>query len=113
MSNKKEEHERQALQVPDEHQRRPDKGQDFSDLDSGWAWVILFASFGTFFLIGNSMYAVGIIHTSLLDRYGEKVSLTSWAGALHTAFMSLGGKSTYYFHNVIFQHLLSLFLQLS
>jgi hypothetical protein len=64
---------------------------EFSDLDNGWAWAVLFASFGTFFLIGNSMYAVGIIHSSLLDRYEESVSLTSWAGALHTAFMSLGG----------------------
>lgn len=105
MSNKNDENERQALRVPDQDQCQPDDGQDFSDLDSGWAWVIMFASFGTFFLIGNSMYAVGIIHSSLLDRYGEEVSLTSWAGALHTAFMSLGGNSTCYFHNLIFQPL--------
>lgn len=62
-----------------------------SDLDTGWAWMVLVASFGTFFLIGNCMYSVGIIHSSLLERYGESVSLTSWAGALHTALMSLGG----------------------
>lgn len=83
--------ENKALKEADHDQAYQDNYQDFSDLDTGWAWVVLFASFGTFFLIGNSMYAVGIIHSSLLERYGEKVSLTSWAGALHTAMMSLGG----------------------
>lgn len=71
-----------------------DKGpyhEEFNDLDSGWAWATLIASFGIFCLLGSSMYAVGIIHSVFLDRYGESVSLTSWAGALHTALYSLGG----------------------
>ncbi|XP_053406865.1 monocarboxylate transporter 9-like isoform X2 [Mercenaria mercenaria] len=91
MTNEKEEKEKEALTEPDHVHGLPDDRDDFSDLDTGWAWMVLLASFGTFFLIGNSMYAVGIIHSSLLDRYGEKVTLTSWAGALHTALMSLGG----------------------
>ncbi|XP_053406861.1 monocarboxylate transporter 6-like isoform X2 [Mercenaria mercenaria] len=65
--------------------------ENFSDLDTGWAWVVLFASFGTFCLLGGKMYAVGIIHSALLERYSKSVSLTSWAGALHTALFSLGG----------------------
>ncbi|XP_045190962.2 monocarboxylate transporter 12-like isoform X2 [Mercenaria mercenaria] len=64
---------------------------DFRDLDRGWAWVILFASFGTFCLLGSSLYSVGIIQSVLLQRYQESVSLTSWPGALNTALMSLGG----------------------
>ncbi|XP_053406873.1 monocarboxylate transporter 12-like [Mercenaria mercenaria] len=64
---------------------------DFRDLDRGWAWVILFASFGTFCLLGGSVYSVGIIQSVLLQRYKESVSLTSWPGALNTALMSLGG----------------------
>ncbi|KAL4219328.1 hypothetical protein ACF0H5_021908 [Mactra antiquata] len=64
--------------------------EDFSDLDTGWAWVILASSFGTFCLIGSMMYAVGIIHSSLLGRYGESVSVTAWAGAIHTSSMSIG-----------------------
>lgn len=60
-------------------------------LDTGWAWAVLFASFGVFCILGGKMYAVGIIHAALLERYRESLSLTSWAGALHTALFSLGG----------------------
>ena len=63
----------------------------FSDLDRGWAWVVLVASFGCFFLIGGTMYAVGIIHIALLERYGQELSKTSVVGALHSAVMSIGG----------------------
>ena len=63
----------------------------FDDLDTGWAWMEMIASFGTFCLIGGTMYAVGIIHSTLLDQFNESVSLTSWAGALHSALISAGG----------------------
>lgn len=67
------------------------QSSDFPDLDKGWAWVVLVASFGSFMLLGGTMYAVGIIHIALLERYGEDVSKTAWAGALHSALMSVGG----------------------
>jgi len=38
------------------------------------------------------MYAVGIVHSALLDRYADSVSLTSWAGGLYVGMCSLGGK---------------------
>ncbi|WAR22070.1 MOT14-like protein, partial [Mya arenaria] len=63
----------------------------FSDLDSGWAWVVLAASFLSFALLGGSMYSVGIIHNALLERFQASVGLTSWVGALHTGILSLGG----------------------
>ena len=64
----------------------------FKTLDKGWSWIIMCTSFGAFFLIGVNMYGVGIMHAVLLERYRESVFLTSWAGSLQTAFMSLGGK---------------------
>lgn len=64
---------------------------DYSDMDTGWAWIVLLSSFGTFCLLGSALYAVGIIHSTLLDRYQQSLSLTSWAGALHTALVSLAG----------------------
>ncbi|KAH3730265.1 hypothetical protein DPMN_056247 [Dreissena polymorpha] len=62
----------------------------FNDMDRGWSWVVLFASFGSFMLIGSCMNGVGIIHATLLELHGESVGLTSWAGALHTGLASLG-----------------------
>ncbi|WAR22121.1 MOT14-like protein [Mya arenaria] len=62
----------------------------FEDLDTGWAWMVLIASFLTFCLVGAAIYAVGITHAVLLDKYGASVAVTSWAGALHSALNTLG-----------------------
>ncbi|KAH3730293.1 hypothetical protein DPMN_056276 [Dreissena polymorpha] len=62
----------------------------FNDMDRGWSWAVLFASFGSFMLIGSCMNGVGIIHATLLELHGESVGLTSWAGTLHTGLASLG-----------------------
>ncbi|XP_060585467.1 monocarboxylate transporter 12-like [Ruditapes philippinarum] len=67
------------------------EADSFNDLDRGWAWAVLFASFGTFCILGGLMYAIGISHSTLLERYNQSVAMTSWAGALHTALFSLGG----------------------
>ncbi|XP_052771070.1 LOW QUALITY PROTEIN: monocarboxylate transporter 2-like [Mya arenaria] len=64
---------------------------ELSDLDTGWAWVVLVASFYSFALIGGSMYSVGIIHSVLLEHFQASVVLMAWVGALHTGIMSLGG----------------------
>lgn len=61
-------------------------------LDNGWSWVILFACFGTCCLVGANNYGVGIIHTVMLDRYKESVSLTAWSGALQLGLMCLTGE---------------------
>ena len=67
------------------------KTPNFSDLDRGWAWVILLASFGSFLVIGGSVYGVGIIHIALLERYGQDITKTSWVGALHSSMINIGG----------------------
>ncbi|KAL4232009.1 hypothetical protein ACF0H5_009587 [Mactra antiquata] len=64
---------------------------DDHDMDTGISWVVLVASFFTSFLLGGALYAVGIIHSALMDKYQESVALTSWAGALHTALPGLFG----------------------
>ncbi|XP_045188745.1 monocarboxylate transporter 4-like [Mercenaria mercenaria] len=60
---------------------------EFSDLDTGWAWVVLFTSFGTFCLMGATQFASGIVHMILLERYQANESLTSLVGALHTSLI--------------------------
>lgn len=98
--------ESKALKPPESNANHTkETHEDFNDLDTGWAWIVLISSFGTFCLIGSLMYAVGIIHSSLLDRYEESVSLTAWAGAIHTSSMSIGGNhstNTSFFHDFLF-----------
>ena len=66
-------------------------GAVFSDLDRGWAWVIVIGSFVAHMMIGASTYAVGIIHLALLERYQHSISRTAFVGALHSALVSAGG----------------------
>ena len=68
-----------------------DQIPNFSDLDRGWAWVVMAATFGAFMIIGGTIYGVGIIHIALLERYKQDITMTSWVGALHSAMMNLGG----------------------
>ena len=77
-------------------EKRDDFSQDSScsDLDGGWSWVILAASFGSFMLLGGTMYAVGIIHIALLDSFKQDVASTAWVGAIHSALMSVGGMNS-------------------
>ena len=63
-----------------------------SDLDHGWAWVVLCASFGAFLIIGGNIYGAGIIHIALLERYGHDITTTSWVGALLSSMVNIGGK---------------------
>ena len=76
-----------------------DQASNFSDLDSGWAWVVLVASFCSFIMIGGTMYAVGIIHIALLERYKQNLSKTAMVGALQSAVMSIGGMYTLTWHS--------------
>ena len=69
----------------------PNQCPDVCDVDHGWAWVVMLASFGAFLVIGGSVYSVGIIHIALLDRYGQDITKTSWVGALHSSMINIGG----------------------
>ncbi|XP_052791883.1 uncharacterized protein LOC128226024 [Mya arenaria] len=59
------------------------------DLDKGWAWVVLIACFFALCILGNAQLSVGIIHEVLLERHGACLAVTSWAGALNVALVSL------------------------
>ena len=72
---------------------KADESPVFSDLDRGWAWFILAASFVSLMMIGTSIYAVGIIHIALLERFHQEVSRTSLVGGVHSAMIAAAGMS--------------------
>ena len=85
-----------AIKSSEQDEDQLQQTPNFSDLDKGWAWVVLLASFGSFLIIGGSVYGVGIIHIALLERYKQDVTTTAWVGALHSALMNLGGRKQIY-----------------
>ncbi|XP_052791882.1 monocarboxylate transporter 13-like [Mya arenaria] len=62
---------------------------NFRDIDRGWAWIVLIACFFSFCILGNAQFSVGIMHAALLEKHGASLAVTSWAGALHVALVSL------------------------
>ena len=65
---------------------------ELADIDGGWAWVVMVASFGCFILCGGVTYTSGVLHSVLLNRYNAQVSLTTWASGLYTALICMSGK---------------------
>lgn len=63
------------------------------ELDRGWSWVVLVASFGYFMIFGMFLYGIGMVHEILLEEYGGKSSSTAWAGSLYASLVSLGGNA--------------------
>ncbi|KAH3789102.1 hypothetical protein DPMN_167271 [Dreissena polymorpha] len=64
---------------------------NMDELDRGWSWVVLAASFGYFMIFGMLLYGVGIVHVTLLEEYDKPSSATAWAGSLYASLVSLGG----------------------
>ena len=48
------------------------------DVDGGYAWVILFASFTLFGIVNGFRDVIAVLYTEILDRYQAGQFLTSW-----------------------------------
>ena len=51
---------------------------DEFDLDTGWAWVVMFAAFGTAIASGGISYSTGLIHSILLKNSSVRWLLQRW-----------------------------------
>ena len=65
---------------------------NMEDLDKGWSWVVLVASFGHFMIFGMFLYGVGVAYMALLEEFGGRSATTACAGSLYAALVSLGGR---------------------
>lgn len=63
----------------------------FSDVDRGWAFVVLCASFGSMFFTANLTYATGVLHVALLEKFQMDAAFTSLTGSVFISLLSLIG----------------------
>ncbi|KAL4231866.1 hypothetical protein ACF0H5_009442 [Mactra antiquata] len=68
----------------------------FDNLDRGWSWIVLAASFCTFMLMGATQFASGIVYMALLDRFQASTSLSSLVCAVHISMISIGAPLSSY-----------------
>lgn len=70
----------------------PDLSSVYDGLDTGWSWVVLFATFMSFVVLGGCVYTTGVVHTILLERFRQSNATTAWVASLFSALSSLAGK---------------------
>ena len=65
-------------------------------LDTGCAWMVLFASFLTHVIVDGAASSFGVFYVLFLELFGESRGLTSWIGSLQISLMYLMGNHFIY-----------------
>lgn len=64
-----------------------------SDIDRGWAWLVVASSFLTHTLTYGVAWSTGVYNTIFIDAFGDSKTVTAWAGSLTTASMYAAGEA--------------------
>ena len=62
-----------------------------TDIDDGWAWLVLVCVAFGLLLQASLMYAGGVIYVALLDTFHDDYTKTSLVGSINTGLMCLAG----------------------
>lgn len=65
-----------------------------SDVDQGWSWMVLFATFLMFLLGNGAQFAFGVMYSSIRRYFQTSKSTTSWILLLQRGTGSVFGKFT-------------------
>lgn len=66
--------------------------QQNKDLDQGWAWVIMIAATGIIMINAILLYATGVLHVALLEKFEEDNAYTSLIGSIYSSLFSFAGR---------------------
>ncbi|XP_067669210.1 monocarboxylate transporter 14-like [Haliotis asinina] len=61
------------------------------DVDEGWAWVVLVASYMSGFLLSGVCYMGTMLQVVLLEHFQQSVGLTAWVTSVYSSLMFLAG----------------------
>ncbi|XP_046548152.1 monocarboxylate transporter 14-like [Haliotis rubra] len=61
------------------------------DVDGGWAWVVLVASYMNGFLLSGVCYMGGMFQVVLLEHFQQSVGLTAWVTSVYASLMLFAG----------------------
>ena len=67
--------------------RKPD-----SDIDRGWAWLVLIAVYLGIIILSTTMFMGGVLYVALLEHYNADEAKTSLVGALNGGLLCLLGE---------------------
>ncbi|XP_041358319.1 monocarboxylate transporter 12-B-like [Gigantopelta aegis] len=61
------------------------------DVDRGWAWLVLAASYMNLFIAPGLAYIGGMFQNLLLEQFHQSVSLTAWVTSVFASLLQLAG----------------------
>lgn len=67
------------------------QGQVRPDIDRGWAWIVMIATYLGMTVYCTTLYMNGILYIALLDRYREGEAKTSLVGAVSSGLLCYSG----------------------
>lgn len=71
------------------------RGATFSDVDRGWAFVVLLSSSACMFVGATLGYGTGVVHVALLEKFKKDAAFTSLIGSIFFSLLSLMGKQIF------------------
>ena len=66
------------------------------DIDGGWAWLVLAASFLIHIMTYGMSWSTGVYNVIFLNEFQQSKSVTAWAGAMPTAMMYASGNDYFF-----------------
>lgn len=66
-----------------------------SNIDGGWAWMIVLSSFLVHILIMGSQMALGILNMEWLEEFSQSRGLTAWVSSLSMGITLIVGMFQY------------------
>lgn len=65
-----------------------------SDIDGGWAWVILLTSFLSLMMVCGALYSVSVFNVIFLDVFHTSKAQTSFVGSVLIGLIAFMGEAT-------------------
>ena len=69
------------------------------DVDQGWAWIVLAASFMNLLIGPGLAYIGGMFQNLFLEQFDQSVGLTAWVTSVFASLMQLAGKRRWAWHS--------------
>lgn len=84
-----------SLILTSPHRYRRNEPPIKRDMDSGWAWIVLSATFVSFFTGCGLGYNIGIYFVCFLNAFQESRAYTAWINAVYATVFQISGKNIF------------------
>ena len=72
--------------------KMPRQARSNSDVDGGWAWVILMTSFLSLMMVCGALYSVSVFNVIFLEVFETSKAQTSFVGSVLIGLIAFMGK---------------------